>query len=90
MLINILLFVSSDVLLTPEQQSVKTTVQNGPRFRTVQTLAAHTRGSVCRASGSVQVGFEEARSGFREAVSEELPVGRLIGSRGSRFAATAE
>jgi hypothetical protein len=62
MLINILLFVSSDVILTPEQQSVKTTVQNGPRFRTVQTLAAHTRGSVCRASGFVQVGFEEANT----------------------------
>ena len=54
MLIDILLLASSEVILAPEGQSVKTTDTCRP-----QTLAAYTRGSVRRASGFVLTGHPE-------------------------------
>jgi len=56
MLIDILLLASSEVILAPEGQSVKTTDTCRP-----QTLAAYTRGSVRRASGFVLTSNPEIR-----------------------------
>ena len=56
MLIDILLLASSEVILTPDGQSVKTTVRR-PQFGYSSDACLYTRGSLRRASGFVQVGF---------------------------------
>ena len=56
MLIDILPLASSEVILTPDGQSVKTTVRR-PQFGYSSDACLYIRGSVRRASGFVQVGF---------------------------------